>query len=97
MIKNFLTFRVESALGAVFIVGLSSLFIGFLFTSMKSFNADVEMVDVNPASVKYISYTERSLIDKWVSDNKIEIPKDKGYRYVIGKYPEKPWLGLDNF
>ena len=92
--KNPNTFRIESSLGAVFISLLSMFFIGLLFISIKNFNSDVDIINgtYNNARVSKVSQTELVLIKDWVQDNKINIPEGRGYRYLIRKYPNKPWL-----
>lgn len=89
---NPLTTQVESRLGAVYIVLLSLFFIGLIFIALKNFNSDSIILDSQTAQVKTISTTERYLIDGWIKDNQIDIPEGKGYRYVIQKYPSKPWF-----
>lgn len=89
---NPLTTQVESRLGAVYIVLLTAFFVGLIFIALKNFNSDTIALDSQTAQVKTISNTERYLIDSWMKENEIVIPEGKGYRYVIQKYPSKPWF-----
>jgi len=91
-VKNFLTIEIESYVGAVFILLLSSFFVGFIFIAMKNLGSDVVVINSEQVQVKTISVTERVLIQNWLKENKVEIPEEVGYRYLIAKYPSKPWL-----
>ena len=92
MIKNFLTFKVESILGGIFIVAIAGFFIGYMFISVKNFDTDVSLMNSDGVSVKNVTDTERALIDMWVRENHVTLPPDLGYRYIIKEYPSKPWL-----
>ncbi len=89
---NPLTVQVESRLGAVYISLLGLFFVGLIFIALKNFNSDSIILDSQGAQIKTISTTERYLIDGWLKENQIEIPKGKGYRYIVQQYPSKPWL-----
>ena len=84
--------QVESRLGAAYITLLSLFFVGLLFIAFKNFNSDVVILESDTTKVKTISNTERTLIEYWVGENNIEIPKGEGYRYLMRKYPNKPWI-----
>ncbi len=84
--------QVESRLGAVYISLLGLFFVGLIFIALKNFNSDSIILDSQTAQVKTISSTERDLINNWIQDNNIEVPKGKGYRYIIQQYPTKPWF-----
>ncbi|OGN13425.1 MAG: hypothetical protein A3J47_01570 [Candidatus Yanofskybacteria bacterium RIFCSPHIGHO2_02_FULL_43_22] len=90
--RNLLTIEIESYVGAIFISLLAVFFIGFMFTSIKNFNSDVTIITSEQVQVKTISATERELIRSWIRDNKVEIPEEVGYRYLLEKYPSRPWL-----
>ncbi len=90
--NNPLTIQVESRLGATYISLLGLFFVGLIFIALKNFNSDSIILDSQTAQVKTISNTERDLINNWMQDNQIEIPKGKGYRYIIQQYPTKPWF-----
>ncbi len=90
--KNFLTIQVESYLGAIFISLLSAFFIGLLFISVKNFGSDITIISSDQTQVKTISSTERFLIQNWINENKIKIPEEVGYKYLIEEYPSRPWL-----
>lgn len=89
---NPLTTQVESRLGAAFITLLALFFVGLIFIALKNFSSDVLVLEADTTQVKTISGTERLLIQNWVEDNNIVIPEGQGYRYVIRKYPNKPWV-----
>lgn len=89
---NPLTTQVESRLGATYISLLTLFFVGLIFIALKNFNSDSDILNSQTAQVKTISNTERYLIDSWIKDNQIVIPEGRGYRYVIQKYPSKPWF-----
>ncbi len=84
--------QVESGLGAVFVVALAAFFIGFLFIMMKNFNSDAIALNASQTEVKFMSQTERQLINDWIVENNIQIPDGKGYRYLEEQYPSRPWL-----
>ncbi|KKR88661.1 MAG: hypothetical protein UW43_C0002G0067 [Candidatus Yanofskybacteria bacterium GW2011_GWA1_44_21] len=90
--RNFLTMEVESWVGSVFVIGLALFFVGLIFITMRNFNSDISIMNSTQAKVKGISATESVLIRDWVKQNDIKIPDGKGYRYVISKYPARPWL-----
>lgn len=90
--RNILTVQIESYVGAIFISLLAAFFVGLIFISIKNFNSDVTIITSEQARVKTISATERVLISNWIRENKIEIPEEVGYRYLIEKYPSRPWL-----
>lgn len=92
MSGNPLTLQVESRLGAFYISLLGIFFVGLIFIALKNFNSDSAILNSQNVQVKTISNTERYLIDGWVKENQIEIPKGKGYRYVIQQFPSKPWF-----
>jgi len=90
--RNFLTIEIESYVGAIFIGLLAVFFIGLIFIAMKNFDSEVTIITSEQVQVKTISATERELILDWISDNKVKIPEEVGYRYLINKYPSRPWL-----
>lgn len=89
---NPLTLQVESRLGAFYISLLGLFFIGLIFIALKNFNSDSIILNSQTAQVRTVSSTERDLINNWIKENSIEIPKGKGYKYIIQKYPSKPWF-----
>ncbi len=90
--KNILTFKVESALGVVFISMLSVFFVSILFIEIKNFNSDSDVFDSTSPSIKFVSPAERAQIQQWVIDNHIHLLAGQGFRYLIKTYPDKPWL-----
>ena len=89
---NPLTQQVESRLGAVYISLLGLFFVGLIFIALKNFNSDSIILNSQTAQVKTISSTERDLINAWIQENNIKVPEGKGYRYIIQRYPSKPWI-----
>lgn len=89
---NPLTTQVESRLGAAYISLMALFFVGLIFIAMKNFNSDAVLLEADQTRVKTISGTERILIENWVRENNIELPEGEGYRYLIRKYPNKPWI-----
>lgn len=89
---NPLTTQVESRLGAAYITLMVLFFIGLIFIALKNFSSDVVLLEADQTRVKTISSTERTLIENWVAENKIKLPEGEGYRYLIKKYPNKPWI-----
>ncbi|OGN02832.1 MAG: hypothetical protein A2651_01590 [Candidatus Yanofskybacteria bacterium RIFCSPHIGHO2_01_FULL_42_12] len=90
--RNFLTIEVESYTGGIFMSLLAVFFIGFIFIAMKNLDSDVAVINSEQVQVKTISATERVLIQNWIRENEIKIPEEVGYRYLVGKYPSRPWL-----
>ncbi len=93
--KNALTYRVESSLGAVFISLLSLFFIGLMFIAVKNFGSDMDVMtamDTNHIKTLAISQSEVVLIQDWVKNNGIVLPEGSGFRYLLRKYPDRPWL-----
>ena len=87
-----MTMQVESRLGAAYITLMSLFFIGLIFIALKNFNSDVAIVGAEQAHAKTISNTERALIENWVKEKNIELPEREGFRYLIKRYPDKPWI-----
>ncbi len=90
--KNILTLKVESALGAIFISLLSIFLVSIMFIAMKNFESDDDIANASRSTIKFLSLNERLEIKTWVTNNNINIPPGKGFRYVIKTYPDKPWL-----
>ncbi len=92
--KNPITFRVESSLGAVFISLLAFFFIGLMFIAVKNFETDIDIMTATSGGSKitHLSESERSLILEWVENKNVEIPESSGYKYLVRKYPDRPWL-----
>jgi hypothetical protein len=92
--KNPITFRVESSLGAVFISLLAFFFIGLIFIAVKNFETDIDVMTSisNSNRITHLSESERILIVEWAEYNDVTIPDGRGYRYLVRKYPDRPWL-----
>ncbi len=92
--KNPLTFRVESWVGALLILAVSTFLLGICIIAVKNFSSDTDVLAFSSeVKLKTISAEEKKLIDDWLASTNSSISvKDVGYRYIIKKYPDKPWL-----
>ena len=79
-------------MGAIFIGLLATFFVGLIFIAMKNLDSDITIITSERIEVKTISATEREFIRNWIRENNIEIPEEVGYRYLVEKYPSRPWL-----
>ena len=92
MIRNPLTIKVESYLGAFFVLSTAIFFGLMVYRSAQDFDSESIIMESQRVSIKTVSPTEKTLINNWVKANHITLPKGKGYRYVINEYKTKPWL-----
>ena len=72
---------------AVFLVGI-------FIIAVKNFGTDAEILSssANGVRIRTVSAQEKVLIDSWLAKNNTGISvEDVGYRYLIKKYPDKPW------
>ena len=101
--RNPLTFRIESWVGVVFLVGLTSLLIGFMYTAMANFDSDMGSLSMEQSGASQakhparlvLSATERGLMDDWLAENSATVTIPSGvdhYNFLVKKYPSKPWL-----
>ena len=90
--QNFLTIEIESYMGAAFITMFAAFSIGIIFIAVKNFDSDITIITSGQTQIKTISTTERILIQDWLRESQVEIPEEVGYRYLIKKYPSRPWL-----
>ena len=88
-----LTYQVETWLGSVFVLIVSAFLVGFFWIQVKNFESDTEIFNYSIIRIANVTYAERQQIDQWLANNKI-LPsvKEVGYRYIVKKYPDKPWL-----
>ena len=65
-----------------------------MFTAIKNFESDIDImnVDYNQGRIIKVSQTEKALVEEWVMKNNIEIPTGLGYKFLVRKYPDKPWI-----
>lgn len=89
---NFLTIKIESYMGAIFISLLAAFFIGLIFISVKNFGSDVSVINSEQVRIKTVSTAERVLIQNWIKENDVEIPEGVWYKYLLERYPSRPWL-----
>lgn len=91
--KNPLTFKVESWLGSVVVLAVSVFLVGWFLIAVKNFNSDNEILNSSITKLKTVSPEEKSLIDQWLRQDNVGISASEvGYRYIIQKFPDKPWL-----
>ena len=92
-LRNPLTFHVESWVGSVFVLLFSAFLVGLFAIAVKNFGSDTEVLASSSTKLKTVSTEERTLIDAWLgkTDTGISV-REVGYRYIIKKYPDKPWL-----
>jgi len=92
--RNPLTFHIESWVGAVLVLAVSAFLVGIFVIAVKNFGTDAEILAASDSRVKIrtISAEEKALIDSWLAKTNTGISaEDVGYRYLIKKYPDKPW------
>jgi len=67
-----------------------------MFVAVKNFGTEIDVMTAmdtnNQIKTLAISQTEVVLIQSWVSNNSIVIPEGSGFRYLVRKYPDRPWL-----
>ncbi len=91
--KNPLTFKIESWLGLVIVLIISIFLVGWFLIAVRNFNSDTEILNSSITKLKIVSPEEKSLIDQWLQQDNIGISASEvGYRYIIQKFPDKPWL-----
>ncbi len=90
--KNPLTLRIETWLGSVFVLLAAAFFVGLFVIALKNFNSDTQILNSSGTKLRTVSPEERSLIDQWLQQNNVGISASEvGYRYIIQKFPDKPW------
>jgi hypothetical protein len=91
--KNPFTLKIESWLGLAFVILFSAFLIGLFLIALKNFNSDTEIIDSMGAKLRVVSSEERLLIDRWLQKNNIGVSAaEVGYRYIIQKFPGRPWI-----
>jgi hypothetical protein len=91
--KNPLTFRIESWLGSVVVLAVAAFLVGWFLIAMRNFNSDAEILNSSSVKLRTVSPEEKSLIDQWLRQDNVGISASEvGYRYIIQKFPDKPWL-----
>jgi len=91
--KNPLTFRIESWVGAVLVLGFSAFFVGLFVVALQNYSSDLDILNSSGAKVRTISPQEKALIDKWLTKSDIGISvQEVGYRYILQNFPNRPWL-----
>lgn len=90
--KNPLTFKIESWFGSVIVLIVSAFFVGWFLIAVRNFNSDTEILNSSITKLKTVSLEEKSMIDQWLRQDNIGISASEvGYRYIIQKFPDKPW------
>ena len=91
--RNPLTFCIESWLGSVFVLAFSAFLVGWFFIAMKNFDSEMQILVSPNVKLKTISPEEKILIEEWIKKTNPGLSaQEVGYRYLIKKYPDKPWL-----
>ncbi len=91
--RNPLTFKIESWFGSVIVLIFSAFLVGWFLIAVRNFNSDAEILNVSGAKLRTVSPEEKSLIDQWLRQDNVGISASEvGYRYIIQKFPDKPWL-----
>jgi len=91
--KNPLTFRIESNVGALILLIVSSFFIFIFSSSYSVFIQELEIQSITQTQLLIPSRTERHLMIQWAHENHVEIPNDQSrYRHLVVKHPNRPWL-----
>jgi hypothetical protein len=91
--KNPLTFKIESWLGSVIVLIVSAFLVGWFLIAVRNFNSDTEILNSSITKLRTVSPEEKSSIDQWLQQDNIGISASEvGYRYIIQKFPDKPWL-----
>ncbi|MDO8676525.1 MAG: hypothetical protein Q7K16_02645 [Candidatus Azambacteria bacterium] len=93
--RNPLTFHIESWVGSLFVLAFSAFIVGIFILAVRNFGLDADILASSNSEVKFktVSAEEKVLIDDWLTKNNpgVSVP-EVGYRYLIKKYPDKPWL-----
>ncbi len=88
-----LTFRIESAVGSIFVLIFTAFMIGLFFIANKNFESELDILSIANPTAKTYAKRETILINKWVEENKILIPSGKSrIRYLLEQYPDRPWF-----
>jgi len=91
--RNPLALKVESRVGMVLVFLFSAFLVGFFLIAVKNLGSDTDILNATGTSLKIVSPEERLLIDQWLKQENIGLSvKEVGYRYIIQKFPDKPWL-----
>ena len=91
--KNFTTFKTESYMGALLLLIMGAFMVGFFILAIKSFDSDVEMINIGNAKIKTVSDSEKSMMSIWASRRDVNIPEGESfYQYLLKNYPSKPWV-----
>lgn len=92
--RNPFTFQIESYSGAVFMLLVGAFFASFMYIAIKNFDTDIETLDAQhvTAKIKTISPAQRELMEIWMRENGVELPEGESLRWLIRKYPDRPWL-----
>lgn len=91
--RNPLAFKIESWLGAIIVLVVSAFLVGWFLIAVRNFNSDTEILNSSSAKLRTVSPEEKLLIDQWLQQDNIGISASEvGYRYIIQKFPDKPWL-----
>ncbi len=76
-------------------LAFSAFLVGTFVLAVKNFGFDADILAYSNLEIRFktVSAEEKKLIDDWLIKNNMEVPTYSGsYRYLIKKYPDKPWL-----
>ncbi|OGN04285.1 MAG: hypothetical protein A2831_01110 [Candidatus Yanofskybacteria bacterium RIFCSPHIGHO2_01_FULL_44_17] len=92
--RNPLSLHVESWVGSVIVLVFAVFLVGIFMLAVKNFSSDTEILASSDNGVKLRTFSdeEKTLIDDWLTKSNVGVSvEDVGYRYIIKKYPDKPW------
>ena len=91
-VKNPLTFRIETWLGSVIVFVVAAFLVGIFWAAKKNFESESEILSATSVQIHPISIQEKFLIDEWLTKSNLGLSvKDVGYRFIVRKFPDKPW------
>jgi len=91
--KNPLTQKVESWLGAFIVLSFSAFLVGWFLIAVKNFSSDTDSVNFSALRLETVSPEEKLLIDQWLKQNNLKASQvGANYRRIIQQFPDKPWL-----
>jgi len=80
-------------MGAFLLLIMGAFMVGFFILAIKSFDSDVEMINIGNAKIKTVSDSEKSMMSIWASRRDVNIPEGESfYQYLLKNYPSKPWV-----
>jgi len=94
--RNLSSLKIESAIGAILVLGLAIFAIFFMLSATKSTKDEMDATFISASNLKKAVRTseqEKLLIDTWIIENNIEIPLGEDpYSFVKKTYGSEDWL-----